>query len=74
MEKNEYYTPNELASTLRVSRQAIYKWIKKGRIRAVRVGEDWRIPAEEYERVKEEGVPPKEHEENIIDAEWMSVV
>ena len=52
---NVYYTPEELAAMLKVTRQAIYNWIQQGRMEAVRIGRTVRIPSEEVERVLREG-------------------
>ena len=50
-----YYTPEELAAMLKVTRQAIYNWVQQGRMEAVRIGRTVRIPSEEVERVLREG-------------------
>ena len=50
-----YYTPEELAAMLKVTRQAIYNWIQQGRMEAVRIGRTVRIPSDEVERVLREG-------------------
>ena len=54
-----FFTPDELASLLKVTRQAIYNWIQQGRIEAVRIGRTVRIPAEEVERLLREGRSPR---------------
>ena len=50
-----FYTPEELAAMLKVTRQAIYSWIQQGRIEAVRIGRTVRIPGAEVERLLREG-------------------
>lgn len=50
-----FYTPDELAAMLKVTRQAIYNWIQEGRIEAVRIGRTVRIPRDEVERLLREG-------------------
>lgn len=50
-----FYTPDELAALLKVTRQAIYNWIQQGRIAAVRIGRTVRIPGEEVERLLRDG-------------------
>ena len=50
-----FYTPEELAAMLKVTRQAIYNWIQQGRMEAVRIGRTVRIPREEVERLLREG-------------------
>ncbi len=55
-----FYTPEELAGILKVTRQAIYNWIQQGRIEAVRIGRTVRIPGEEVERLLREGRMPRQ--------------
>ncbi|HSH79407.1 MAG TPA: helix-turn-helix domain-containing protein [Herpetosiphonaceae bacterium] len=55
-----FYTPDELAALLKVTRQAIYNWIQQGRIEAVRIGRTVRIPGEEVERLLREGRSPRQ--------------
>ena len=52
---DKFYTPEELAALLKVTRQAIYNWIQQGRMESVRIGRTVRIPAEEVERLLQEG-------------------
>jgi excisionase family DNA binding protein len=40
----DYFTPDEVASRLQVSRQVVYNWINDGRLRAVKAGRTLRIP------------------------------
>ncbi len=54
-----YYTPEELAAMLKVTRQAIYNWIQQGRMEAVRIGRTVRIPSDEVERLLREGRSPR---------------
>jgi excisionase family DNA binding protein len=47
--KNEvYYTSPELAALYKVTRQAIWSWIKQGRIKAIRLGTKYRISESEW--------------------------
>ena len=57
---DKFYTPDELAALLKVTRQAIYNWIQQGRIEAVRIGRTVRIPGEEVERLLREGRSPRQ--------------
>lgn len=50
-----FYTPEELATMLKVTRQAVYNWIQQGQMEAVRIGGTVRIPGEEVERLLLEG-------------------
>ena len=34
---------NEVAKMLRVSKQTIYRWLKKKKIKGFKIGQDWRI-------------------------------
>jgi len=45
MGKSEYISIAQFAKALGVSRIAIYKKIKKGQIRAIRIGRSFAIPA-----------------------------
>jgi excisionase family DNA binding protein len=42
--QEEYYTVKEVADRLKVTRQAVYDWIRDGRLRAVKVGRRTRVP------------------------------
>jgi excisionase family DNA binding protein len=61
----EFYTPEQLAELLQVSKPAIYKWAQEGRIKAVRIGRTVRIPATEVERLlRGSDKPPEEAAED----------
>lgn len=49
MPKKEYITIAELAKILRISRIAVYKKVKKGQIKAHKIGRNYAIP---YKYVK----------------------
>jgi len=44
MEKNGYITIPQLAKILGISRIAVYKKVKKGEIKAIRIGRNFAIP------------------------------
>jgi excisionase family DNA binding protein len=44
MEKNEYFSIAQFAKILGISRIAVYKKIKKGQIKAIRIGRSFAIP------------------------------
>ena len=48
-------TVQEVANYFTVCSMTIYKAIKDGKIKAVKLGGSWRISKEEFERLKEEG-------------------
>lgn len=52
-ENEHYYTPPELAALYKVTRQAIWNWIKQGRIKAVRLGTVYRISQSEWTKFLE---------------------
>jgi excisionase family DNA binding protein len=49
----QYYTANEVADLAEVTVQAVYKWIRSGRIEAYRFGGTWRIPRAAFEQFKD---------------------
>jgi len=48
---NKYVTIPELAKMLRLSRIAVFKKVKKGEIKAIRVGKTYGIPRESLDAV-----------------------
>jgi excisionase family DNA binding protein len=54
-----FYTPEELATMLKVTRQAVYNWIQQGYMESVRIGRTVRIPGAEVERLLREGRKPR---------------
>ena len=40
---DEFYTPLEVAKILRVTRNTIYEHIKSGQLKAIRIGNQYRI-------------------------------
>jgi len=45
-ERLRYVTVDEAAKMLRVAPQTVYRWCRSGRIPALKVGKEWRIPAD----------------------------
>jgi len=48
MEQHEFYTAQELADKLRVNIMTIYRYIKAGKLKAYKIGKDFRIEADEF--------------------------
>ena len=48
---DKYYTPEEIAANLKVSRKTIYNWIQKGHLKAVKIGHFWRVSESELNRL-----------------------
>ena len=46
---------NELAELLKVHPNTIFKALKQGKIKGIKIGGVWRIGDEEVERIKQEG-------------------
>ena len=45
----EIYTLQEIQELLQVTRRTLYNWIKDGKLKAFKVGKDWRITKEALE-------------------------
>jgi len=39
-----FFTPNEVAKKFKVTRQAVNKWVREGKLKAVKLSSLWRIP------------------------------
>jgi len=48
MEKNNFYTSEELAKELRVNIMTIYRYIKAGKVKAYKIGKEFRIDKSEF--------------------------
>ena len=46
--KKEFYLVEELANKLRVSNMTIYRYIKAGKIKAYKIGKEFRIDNKEF--------------------------
>lgn len=47
--EQEFYLVEELAQALRVSNMTIYRYIKKGKIKAYKIGKEFRIGKQEFQ-------------------------
>jgi excisionase family DNA binding protein len=54
---DEYFTVEEVAARLKVSRQAVYNWITEGRLRAVKAGRAVRISRAALDEFLQPAVP-----------------
>lgn len=61
----EYYTPQEVAELLNVTRQTVYSWINKGRLKAKKFGRLKRIPREALETTLEPAHPAEGESERV---------
>lgn len=48
--KHDFYLVDELADKLRVNRMTIYRYIKAGKLEAHKIGKEFRIAKDEFER------------------------
>ena len=46
----EFYLVEELAKKLRVSNMTIYRYIKAGKLKAYKIGKEFRIDKKEFQR------------------------
>jgi putative molybdopterin biosynthesis protein len=49
-EEKEFYSAKELSEKLRVNIMTIYRYIDSGKIKAYKLGKEFRIDIKEYER------------------------
>ena len=50
MNKPEFYTAEELAEKLRVNIMTIYRYIKAGKLKAYKIGKEFRIDKDEFNK------------------------
>lgn len=55
MDEKKTYTMQEVADELGKTRQTIYRWIKSGKLKAIKIGGTWTVSAELLDRIKREG-------------------
>lgn len=48
--KKEFYLVEELAEKLRVSTMTIYRYIKRGKVKAYKIGKEFRIDKGEFNK------------------------
>tara|TARA_R100000789_G_C3019331_1_gene153174 strand:- start:1953 stop:2129 length:177 start_codon:yes stop_codon:yes gene_type:complete len=48
MKENNFYTAEELAKELRVNIMTIYRYIKAGKLKAYKIGKEFRIDKREF--------------------------
>ena len=60
MGDKKFYTITEVAELLGITRQAVHKRIKKGMIKATRIGRIYAIPAEIFKNISKKPSPDKD--------------
>lgn len=48
--KEDFYLVEELAESLRVSNMTIYRYIKAGKVKAYKIGKEFRIGKDEFKK------------------------
>lgn len=48
---DNYYTPQEVADKLKLNVRTLYKWIRENKLKAVKIGDVWRISETELNRL-----------------------
>ena len=54
--KVNFYSSTQVADKLNVSRQTVFRKIKDGEIKAVKIGKNYKIPTTEVTRILKEGM------------------
>jgi excisionase family DNA binding protein len=62
--KNGFFSTTEAAKILGISRIAVFNRVKRGSLKAIRIGKNWAIPKEELENNL--GRPLSEEEKRIL--------
>jgi excisionase family DNA binding protein len=57
MDEDEHLTTEEFAKKLKVSTETARRLIRTGKLQAIRIGRNYRIPAAEYERFTTPAAP-----------------
>lgn len=55
----EVYTLKEIEELLHVTRRTLYNWIKGGKLKAFRIGKEWRVTKEALEEFTRTGTESK---------------
>lgn len=55
----EVYTLKEIEDLLHVTRRTLYNWIKGGKLKAFRIGKEWRVTKEALEEFTQTGTASK---------------
>ena len=58
----EFITTAEAAKRLGVTRQTMGAYLRSGRVRGIKLGKDWRIPVQEFERLMQSPPVPEVQE------------
>jgi excisionase family DNA binding protein len=56
MQEADYVSPKDFWSKFGIAASTTYRWIREGRIRAIRLGKRFVIPRAEIDRIEKEGL------------------
>ncbi len=59
MRKVRLYRTGEVAKKLGISKMTVLRWIKSGKLKAYRIGKEYRVPESEILRILEGKIPDK---------------
>ena len=48
MEEMQFYTLEEIAKALKVSKRTLYRFIQSGELQAVKIGQNWRVSEQDF--------------------------
>lgn len=55
----EVYALKEIEDLLHVTRRTLYNWIKSGKLKAFRIGKEWRVTREALQEFTQTGTEDK---------------
>lgn len=55
MENNELYTLDEVSERVKLARRTLYRYVRDGRLKAVKIGNQWRVSAADLADFMEHG-------------------
>jgi excisionase family DNA binding protein len=59
----DFITTTEAADRLGITRQTLSLYLRQGKLRGVKLGKEWRIPRQEFERLLAGNAPAVERQE-----------
>ncbi len=54
MDEEKYFSPNDIAQKYNIKADTVRKWIKQDKLKAIKLGDIWRIPESALEKFIEE--------------------
>lgn len=66
MATKTYLTPQQVADSLQVRVDTVYRWIREQKLRAISVGKMYRIDPDDFEQFMEEGKDDVQRSEGLL--------